>query len=220
MTDARRAQELHVTALATAQRGALAQAVPIWGEALRHNPDDVEVLVHLGHALAACGERAQALELATRAARLAPEAAAPWLLLGHVALDAGDLKTALESYALAERYARDDERAQVAVAHARALRRAGRVDEAQRALARAPQDRVEVLLVAAQLSADAGALEDAHALLVRAGELDPDHPEPYKALATLLAPTDRSLARELAAHALALAPEDEEARALMAALTL
>jgi hypothetical protein len=51
------------------------------------------------------------------------------------------------------------------------------------------------------------------------GERDPDHPEPYKALAALFATSDPALARELAGHALALAPHDDEARALVAALT-
>ncbi|MBM4281240.1 MAG: hypothetical protein FJ137_10955 [Deltaproteobacteria bacterium] len=218
MTDPRRARELHDAALAAAQRGGLAQALPLWGEALRLAPDDVDVLVHLGHALAACGERARAAELAARAARLAPDTAAPWLLLGHVGLDAGDVATALESYALAARHARSDERGDVAVAHARALRRAGRAVEAAAALAAAPRDRIDVLLLAAQLAADRGAVDEARAMLVQAGEHDPDHPEPYKALATLLADSDRGLARELAAHALALAPADDEARALVTAL--
>jgi tetratricopeptide (TPR) repeat protein len=218
MTDPRRARELHDAALLAAQRGGLAQALPLWGEALRLAPDDVDVLVHLGHALAACGERARAAELATRAARLAPDTAAPWLLLGHVGLDAGDVATALESYALAARHARPDERGDVAVAHARALRRAGRAGEAAAALAAAPRDRVVVLLLGAQLAADRGAVDEARALLVQAGDQDPDHPEPYKALATLLADSDRGLARELAAHALALAPADAEARALVTAL--
>jgi Flp pilus assembly protein TadD len=213
------ARALHATALATARRGALAQAIPLWGEALRIAPDDVDVLVHLGHALAACGERAKAEELATRAARLAPNTAAPWLLLGNLGVDAGNLVAALESYALAGRYASGGEVDDVAVARARALRLAGHVDDAATALATASRERFDVLLLAAQLAADRGAVDEARALLVQAGEREPDHPEPYKALASLLATSDRTLARELAAHALALAPGDAEAQALVSALS-
>jgi tetratricopeptide (TPR) repeat protein len=219
MIGAERARELHATALAVAKKGGLAQAVPLWGEALRLAPDDVDVLVHLGHALAACGERERAAELATRAARLAPQTASPWLLLGHLGVDAGEWQTALESYALAERFALPAELEAVAVAKARVLRRAGRLAEARGALAQVTGDGVETLILRGQLAADAGDVDDARALLVQAGERDPDHPEPYKALASLCATSDPALARELASHALELAPHDLEAQALVAALS-
>lgn len=207
------ARRLHATALALAQRGQLAQAVPLWGEALRLDADNVDVLVHLGHALAAAGDHARATELATRAARLAPQAAAPWLLLGLLGVERGELETALQSYALAERHARPDEVAAVAVAHAKALLLAGQREAARQRAARAG-DGVEALLVRARLAVEDGDVDGARALLVQAGERDPEHPEPYKALAVLLAASDPGLARELVQHALTLAPDDAEAQAL------
>jgi Flp pilus assembly protein TadD len=94
------------------------------------------------------------------------------------------------------------------------------MDAARAALDRATTARVDVLVLRGQLAADAGDVDAARALLVQAGEVDPDHPEPYKALAALLATSDRGLARELATHALGLAPDDGEARALVDALTI
>jgi cytochrome c-type biogenesis protein CcmH/NrfG len=217
MSAAQRATELDAIAFAAAQKGSLAQALSLWGEALRLSPDDVSVLVHLGHALAACGERQKAQELAERAARVAPSSSSPWLLLGHLAFEGGDLATALESYALAERMARPDERVDVVVAQARALRRAGQPAEAERLLAAVPRERVDVLLLAGQLAADRGAVDDARAAFVKAGERAPDDPAPFVALARLLSSlnVDRALARELAEHALSLAPHDAETRALL-----
>jgi tetratricopeptide (TPR) repeat protein len=218
VSDAQRAADLDALALAAAKRGALAQALPLWGEALRLAPNDVSILVHLGHALASCGERTKAQELAERAAQAAPLSSSPWLLLGHLAFEGGDLTTALESYALAERAARPDERIDVVVAQARALRRAGHRAEAERVLSAVSSDRVDVLLLAGQLAADRGDVDGARASFVKAGELAPDDPAPYVALATLLSSldVDRALARELAEHALSLAPHDAETRALVA----
>ena len=214
----RRARELDVAATTQAEAGKLHTAIPLWGEALRQNPDDVDVLVHLGHALAAAGERDKATELATRAARLSPTTAAPWFLLGHLARDAGRLDTALESYALAARHARPDESTDVAVARAGVFAAAGHVGEAEAALAGVVDERVDVLLVRAFIAAGKGDVGEAHGLLVRAGELDPLHPEPFKRLAMLLAESDAALAKELARHALELGPNDDETRALIAAL--
>jgi cytochrome c-type biogenesis protein CcmH/NrfG len=219
MNDAQRARDLDARALAAAQQGALSRALPLWGEALRLAPDDVDVLLHLGHALALCGERQKAQELAARAARVAPSSSGPWLLLGHIALDDGALVTALESYALASRFAEPDEKTDVAVAHARALRRAGNHEEAQRVLVQAPRDRVDVLLLAGQLAADRDAFEEARDLFVQAGEKAPDNPAPYVALATLLSTSDRALALSLAEHALVLDPHDAHTRALFEKLS-
>jgi cytochrome c-type biogenesis protein CcmH/NrfG len=84
----------------------------------------------------------------------------------------------------------------------------------------APRDRVDVLLLAGQLAADRGEVDDARAAFIKAGELAPHDPAPYVALATLLSSldVDRALAHELAEHALSLAPHDAETRALVATL--
>jgi tetratricopeptide (TPR) repeat protein len=214
-----RARELDAAAVSQARQGKLAAAVPLWGEALRQNPDDVDVLVHLGHALAAAGEVDKAEELATRAAKLAPQTSPPWLLLGHLARNAGRPDTALESYALAARFAADDDaKADAAVASAEVFVGAGDHAAAEAAVEGVSADRVDVCLVRAFLLAAAGDVDGARALLVRAGEIDPLHPEPFKRLAMLMAQVDRSMALELARHALELGPQDAESQALVAAL--
>lgn len=207
------ADALHAQALHLAATGRLRQALPVWGEALRQDPDHVDVLVALGHALASIGERARALELATRACRLAPASAAPWHLVGLVALEDGRLQESLEALTLARQRADEAARDGIAADLGRALVAAGQLDEAARAVA--GLDTAAAHLVAGHVRASRGDLEGARVDFVRAGELDPDDPEPYKRLAALLAVSDRSLARELARHAVTLAPHDAEARALV-----
>jgi len=207
------ADDLHAQALRLATSGRLRQALPVWGEALRQDPDHTDVLVALGHALATVGERPKALELASRACRLAPTSAAPWHLLGLIALDDGRLQEALEALTLATQRVDDAHRAAVVADLGRALVAAGQLDEAARVVA--DVDTAAAHLVAGHVRASRGDVDGARADFVRAGELDPDDPEPYKRLAALLAVSDRGLARELARHAVTLAPHDVEARALV-----
>ncbi len=216
---ARRAAQLHETALAQASLGKLEGAIVLWGEAVGLDPDNVDVLVGLGNALAAVGEQAQAKELAQWACQLSEARADAWLLLGHIAFDDGDLKTALEAYSLAHDRAGDAKAINdVAVARARAFLRVGGVAEADAALEAAGDDVVAELLRGHVLAAQ-GRLGDARAAFTRAGERDPDHPEPYKQLAVLLSTSDRGLAKELAQHALLLSPGDQEIKALIDALS-
>lgn len=207
------ADDLHAQALQLARSGRLRQALPMWGEALRQDPDHTDVLVGLGHALATIGERARAQELAARACRLAPTTAAPWHLLGLIALDDGRLQESLEALTLAAQRADDATRGAVAADLGRALVAAGHLDEAARVVA--DVDTAAAHIVAGHVRASRGDVDGARADFVRAGELDPEDPEPYKRLAALLSVSDRGLALELARHALTLAPHDVEARALV-----
>ena len=207
------ADDLHAQALQLATGGRLRQALPVWGEALRQDPNHTDVLVALGHALATIGERARAQELAARACRLAPTTAAPWHLLGLIALDDGRLQESLEALTLAAQRADADNRAAVAADLGRALVAAGHLDEAARVVAGI--DTFAAHLVAGHVRASRGDVAGARGDFVRAGELEPEDPEPFKRLAALLAESDRGLARELARHALTLAPHDAEARALV-----
>ena len=213
-----RARELDVTATALAKDGKLAQAIPLWGEAVRQNPNDVDVLVHLGHALAAAGATAEAGEVAARAAQLAPKTAAPWFLVGQLQREAGRFAEALEAFSLARDVADDASLVDINVARAEVFVASGHVAEAEAALVGVVADRVDVCLVRAFVAAAAGDVDGARAFLLRAGALDPLHPEPFKRLAMLMAEADRTAALELARHALELAPGDAETKALVAAL--
>jgi tetratricopeptide (TPR) repeat protein len=221
---ARRAAQLHQTASAQAKLHRLERAIPLWGEALGLDPENVDVLVGLGNALGAVGEREKATELAERACQLAdkkapPGRAEPWLLLGNLAFDGGDIQTALEAYMLAEQRAADDVTQQaVMAAMARAYLQIEAFEKAEEALKRCGDDVIAELL-RGHVFAALYRLDEARAAFTRAGEKDPDHPEPYKQLAVLLAASDRTLARELAQHALLLAPNDGETKALLDALT-
>lgn len=214
----RKARELDDAASALADAGKLAQAIPLWGEAMRQNPNDVDVLVHLGHALAAAGETEKAGQLATRAAQLAPKTAAPWFLVGQLQRAAGRYDAALEAFALARDVAADASLVDIDVARAEVLIAAGHVDEAAAAIEGVKADRVDVCLVRAFVAAAAGDKDGARAFLARGGEIDPLHPEPFKRLAMLMAELDRGVALELARHALELGPHDAETQALVAAL--
>ena len=227
------ARGLCAQASALARDGKLATALPIFGEALRQAPSDPAVLVQVGHALAAAGETERASELATTAAQLAPTAAAPWLLLGLLAHGAGRFDRALECFTLGdERIADDgsnddgvhridgddvDLRARLKVARARTLVAIGAAVEAAAVVADV-EESTDVLLIRAEAAAVTGDAEQSRRLVLAAAESDPDHPEPYKRLAAIMAGSDRSLARELVAHALRLAPHDVEAKALAQAL--
>jgi Flp pilus assembly protein TadD len=204
---------LHRQAEQLARSGRLRQALPVWGEALRQDPDNVEVLVALGHALGAVGERDNARELATRACRLAPAQPGPWRLLGLLAVDDGHLPEAIEAFELARARASVDEAAAIAADLARALLKAGQPDAAVAAVA--GLETAAAFLARGHVLALRGDDDGARRAFVRAGELDPDDPEPYKRLAALLVVSDRGLARELARHALELAPQDPETRALV-----
>lgn len=212
---AARAIALHGQASTLAQAGQLRMALPIWGEALRQDPDNVAVLLGLGHALGSLGELNEAAELAERAARLSPQTAAPWLLLGIVNLEQRRFQQAIESLQLSRDRATADERDGVAVALGQAWAAAGRPAEAADAVSGV--ELAGAYLLRGHLAAERGDVDGARAALLRAGELEPDHPEPYKRLSALLALTEPGLARELARHALALAPMDPEARALVEA---
>jgi tetratricopeptide (TPR) repeat protein len=215
---ARRARALDDEAMAHARAGRLARALPLWGEALRLAPDDVDVLVHFGHGLGAAGEHQKGAELATLAAQRAPDSAAPWLLLGQLARDAGQPARALEAFALAQARAQGAAAVDVAVAIAQTLCGLERYDDADRALAGVVADRVDVCVVRALVAAAAGDGDGAHAFLTRAAEIDPLHPEPFKRLAMLVGARDRALGLELAQHAVELAPHDDEAKAVRDAL--
>lgn len=220
-TPAQRGEALCAQASFLAEGGKLAEALPLFGEALQLAPTSPTVLIAAGHALAAAGEQTRAGELAQRAAQLAPMTMGPWLLLGLLAHDAGDGQRALESFALARaRCATDDERDAVALAESRTLAAAGEVEAALQAVAHLGDDVLEVSLLKATQAQVAGDDDRARTIMLGAAEKHPDHPEPYKRLAMLLATSDRSLARELARHAAALAPQDAEARDLVDALGL
>lgn len=211
-----KASALHAQALALAHGGQLRAALPVWGEALRQDPNNVDILLALGHALGSIGEHAPAVDLAERAAKLSPSKSAPWLLLGLLKLEQQDLTTAIESLLLARERAAPDERDVVVVALGQAYLAGGHVDEAVAAVVGV--DAVGAHIIRSHGLEARGDVDGARAALVRAGEVDPDHPEPYKRLAALLALSEPSLAKELARHALALAPDDTEARALVDAL--
>lgn len=213
MTTAPTAVALHAQAEQLARSGRLRQALPVWGEALRQDPDNVDVLVGLGHALATVAERDKARELAARACRLAPDAPGPWRLLGLIALDDGQLQEGIEALTLAQQRAVGAERALIAGDIGRAFVRAGHLDQAA-AIVKGV-DAAGALIVHGHIAAGRGDVDAARQAFVRAGELEPDDPEPFKRLAALLSTSDRGLARELARHALELAPADPEARALV-----
>jgi len=212
-----KAAALHAQALALAHGGQVRAALPLWGEALRQDPSDVDVLLALGHALGSIGEHEPAVDLAERACKLAPSSSSPWLLLGLLRLEQQQLATAIESLVLARDRSTAAERDTVVTALGQAYLAAGHVDEAAAAVVGV--DTVGAHIIRGQQLEARGDVDGARAALVRAGEVDPDHPEPYKRLAALLALTEPGLAKELARHALVLAPDDSEARALVDALS-
>jgi len=209
---------LHAQATSLAARGQLAEAIPIWGEALRQDPNDVAVLVALGNALAGVGEFMNAHDLAERAAGLAPDTSAPWLLLGQVSIALAYPERAVEALMLAVQKATGDDVARCKVELAKALASFGRPREAADAVK--DVDNADALVIRAHALVESGDPVAAIPVLQRAGELDPDHPEPFKRLAVLFAEREPTLARELARYALELAPNDPEARALVDALGL
>ncbi len=207
---------MHQQALTLATSN-LRAALPIWGEALRQDPDNVDVLIVLGHALGSIGEHVEAIDLAQRAAKLSPSSSSPWLLLGLVRLEQGQLAESIESLLLARERATNADKDAVAIALGQAYLAAGQLDEAAAAVV--GSDAMGAHLIRSQQLEQRGDLDGARVALVKAGEVDPDHPEPYKRLAALLALTEPSLAKELARHAVLLAPNDDEARALVDSLS-
>jgi Flp pilus assembly protein TadD len=82
---------------ALADRGRLADAVAVYGELLRTEPDDVQALCGLSRCLGKMGRPADGLELANRAAALAPASDWPHRLRSAHLLLLGRPRAALEA---------------------------------------------------------------------------------------------------------------------------
>lgn len=86
------------TALAHDTAGRIEQARAAYGQLLQRDPENAQVLYHLGVLLARSGRQAQAIEALLRAAQAAPEVAAIHLNLGNLFYLQGRMEDALGAF--------------------------------------------------------------------------------------------------------------------------
>ena len=109
--DRSRARDLNRKALAFAQKGRYADAVPLFEEAHRADPGDPEVRENLGYALLKAGRTEEAEPALLSALEIAPQRASAWGSLAHVYAKRGQADEAVKLILTAYRLAPDRKRA-------------------------------------------------------------------------------------------------------------
>ena len=109
--DRSRARDLNRKALAFAQKGRYADAVPLFEEAHRVDPGDPEVRENLGYALLKAGRTEEAEPALLSALEIAPQRASAWGSLAHVYAKRGQADEAVKLILTAYRFAPDRKRA-------------------------------------------------------------------------------------------------------------
>ena len=127
-------------ALAHERAGRMEQAEAAYNRLLQRDPDNAQVLYHLGSLLARSGRQAQALEALEKAAASAPEVAAVHLNLGNLLYLQGRMEEALGAFERARGLAPEmaDIHAGIASVHHRLRQPEAAILALERAVALAP----------------------------------------------------------------------------------
>ncbi len=170
------------------QAGRLPEAEAAYRQVLLQHPEQPDALQLLGLVASRVGNLPVAEDLMRRSLRARPAQPHVWNNLGNLLLDAARVDEALgcffQALVLDARYV------DAHYNHARALRSAGRLEDAlasvRQALALAPKPTAAMLQLQAQIEDDQGELDAALATLDQALRLAPDRPALLHNRATLL----------------------------------
>lgn len=224
-TERERARQLAAEGMALFEGGQAADALERWQEAAQLDEGNALAITGLGMCAVAAGRVDKALPLFVRAVELDPLSALPHVNLGQALLAGGDAQKAMDSFISARDIEPDAPDAHLGIA--RALAASGHTQEAANALewtlARfPPQEHGQSAGLTRHLGDllhDLGQAEAARDAYLRALDENPDDADAICHLAVLgWEAGDDAHARLLARQALAVRPEHEEARALLAKL--